>query len=513
MSKRRNSSLASVALPGLSDVGTSETLTYDMNQENPNKEYAESGESTGLLSGESEDLSWYQDIINTWTLSWPIFGTFMLQVGPGITNIIFLGHLEHEALGAGTLATMFIQITGNSIGQGLATAMDTLASQAYGSGQKKKVGVVLQRGLIILNLASIPMLAMWVNTERILNAVGQDPKIAKMAGDFVWYYTPGLWAMLSYEPLKKFLQAQGIVKPGMYVAAFANVWNIFMNWLLIFGFNWGFLGAPVARITTQWMMVFCLLGYMKFTGAGKECWDGYSPECWQKWGQFFKLAIPGCLMTAAEAWAFEAMTLAAGYMGAEYLAAQSIIMQFAMYTILLPFSIGVAGTIRVGQFLGKGDAKRARRSAWAATILAVISAGLVAAAMISLRYKLPRVYSTWDKAIDIASTIIPIVAFEGVFDAVNICGSGVFRGAGKQMTGFFLNLVAYYVIGLPLGFYMGFGLGWKAYGMWMGMLIALMIIAVVVIIIFFRIDWNEEVENAQRRIGDDGDEAPIITGH
>ena len=59
-------------------------------------------------------------------------------------------------------------------------------------------------------------------------------------------------------------------------------------------------------------------------------------------------------MTAAEAWAFEAMTLAAGYMGSEYLAAQSIIMQFAMYTILLPFSIGVAGTIRVGNYLGKG---------------------------------------------------------------------------------------------------------------------------------------------------------------
>lgn len=58
-------------------------------------------------------------------------------------------------------------------------------------------------------------------------------------------------------------QAQGIVKPGMYVAAFANVWNIFMNWFLIFACNWGFIGAAAARITTQWMMVFCLLLYMK----------------------------------------------------------------------------------------------------------------------------------------------------------------------------------------------------------------------------------------------------------
>lgn len=82
----------------------------------------------------------------------------------------------------------------------------SLASQAYGAGDVKQVGVVLQRGLIILNLTAIPIWVLWFNCERILLAVGQEAHTSKLAGDFVFYYSPGLPAMLSYEPLKKYLQ-------------------------------------------------------------------------------------------------------------------------------------------------------------------------------------------------------------------------------------------------------------------------------------------------------------------
>jgi Na+-driven multidrug efflux pump len=79
------------------------------------------------------------------------------------------------------------------------------------------------------------------------------------------YYGSGapFAVLFSLAPRTHLGQAQGIVKPGMYVAAVANVWNVFMNWFLIFGLSWGYLGAAAARITTQWVMVFCLLAYMK----------------------------------------------------------------------------------------------------------------------------------------------------------------------------------------------------------------------------------------------------------
>lgn len=85
-------------------------------------------------------------------------------------------------------------------------SISRLASQAFGAGDLKQVGVVLQKGLIILNLSALPMWVMWWNCERILLAVGQEAHTSKLAGDFVFYYMPGLPAMLSYEPLKKYLQ-------------------------------------------------------------------------------------------------------------------------------------------------------------------------------------------------------------------------------------------------------------------------------------------------------------------
>lgn len=68
------------------------------------------------------------------------------------------------------------------------------------------------------------------------------------------------------EPLKKFLQTQGVVKPSMYVAFIANVWCAFSNWLFMYALGWGFLGAPLARASCQWVMVFCILTYMAWTG-------------------------------------------------------------------------------------------------------------------------------------------------------------------------------------------------------------------------------------------------------
>lgn len=492
--------------------GRSESLTIYADDEMVDEAEAEypAGESTGLLSGEDSGRSAIvADIKQTWSLAWPVICTFLLQMGPGICNVLFLGHLpDPEALGAGTLSTMYLNITGNTVGMGLATAMDTLCSQAYGAGDKKQVGILLQRCVAIMMVVSIPTIFLWFYAEQLLLMVGQNPKVSAMAGDFCKWSVPGLWGLFLYEPLKKYLQTQGVVKPSMYVAGIANIWCAFSNWLFMYALGWGFLGAPLARASCQWLMVFCLLAYMAWTGAGSDCWGGWSSEAFREWGTFLKLAIPGLIMTCAEFWAFEIQTLFAGYFGTEYLSAQSVIIQIIVVSGMLPMGMGVATSIRVGHYLGQEKAEAAKRAAQSGIIITIIATCITASVAVIFRHHIPYLYTSWEPAVEAAANVIPVVAAFLIFDGTQGCCSGILRGVGKQMIGAGLNAVCYYGIGLPLGYVFGFKLGHKTRGLWEGMFIALALICSTMVTLIMRFDWPEEVRRTKERLARGG----IISG-
>ena len=85
-----------------------------------------------------------------------------------------------------------------------------------------------------------------------------------------------------------------------------------MNYLFIYQFGWGYIGAALARASCQWVMIVVLLTYMYFTGAGSDSWGGFTMDAFKGWPQFFALAIPGLVMICAEYWAFEIQTIGAG---------------------------------------------------------------------------------------------------------------------------------------------------------------------------------------------------------
>eukprot|EP00123_Amoebidium_parasiticum_P011426 comp20707_c0_seq1/m.27002 comp20707_c0_seq1/g.27002 ORF comp20707_c0_seq1/g.27002 comp20707_c0_seq1/m.27002 type:complete len:522 (-) comp20707_c0_seq1:512-2077(-) len=488
--RSRSGSVVSTSYKGVTD---------QMSAEVPPQEIGD--ETTGLLTNKNE-VSWRQEMWQTWCLAWPIIGTFMLQMGPGMINVLFLGRLPiKEALGAGTLATMYLNITGNTVAMGLATAMDTLCSQAYGSGQKEKLGVVLQRALMILWLISLPIGATWYFAEDLLLWVKQDPAVAHLSGKFCRESLIGMWAIFIYMCLQKYLQAQGIVKPAMYIAIFSNLATVFLNWFFIFFLDMGFSGAPLARACCQWMNVILLLGYMKVTGAGSETWGGWSRDAFKEWGGFLALAIPGLIMSCAEFWAFEIQTLFAGYFGTEYLSAQSVIIQIICVSGMAPMGVGVASSIRVGNYLGKGNAKDGKKAAVSALMIALIMTTVTSALAIGFRYQIPRIYTQFDDVVHVAADVILVVGGFLIFDGTQATASGILRGCGRQSVGAILNAVCYYGIGLPLGYYFGFKLDHKTRGLWEGMFIALIIVCSVMVYMTLNTDWEKQVRLAHERLG------------
>lgn len=211
-------------------------------------------EATALLasSGDNEmgpeeiDRKWEEAVIaglinTTWKreteviarYSLPLMVTFLLQYSLTVASIFTIGHLGKEELGAVSLASMTVSITGNAVFSGLATSLDTLCAQAYGSGKRKLVGLQMLRMVYFLWIVTIPIAVLWYFSEHILAKIVPEPEVAKMAGLYLKVALLGTPGYACFESGKRYLQAQGVFSASLYVLIFCAPLNAFMNWFFV----------------------------------------------------------------------------------------------------------------------------------------------------------------------------------------------------------------------------------------------------------------------------------------
>ena len=165
--------------------------------------------------------------------SGPLILTFLLQYSLTVASIFTVGHIGKEELGAVSLASMTANITGYAIYQGLATSLDTLCSQAYGSGKKKLVGLQLQRMVYFLWLITVPIAIIWLSAEQILVRIVPEADVARLAGLYLKIVLIGAPGYAAFESGKRYLQAQGLFSASLYVLLICAPLNVLMNWLFV----------------------------------------------------------------------------------------------------------------------------------------------------------------------------------------------------------------------------------------------------------------------------------------
>lgn len=169
--------------------------------------------------------------------------------------------------------------------QGLATSLDTLCSQAYGSGHKHLVGLQLQRMTYFLWLLTFPVAVLFFFAEDILRMIVLEPRSAELAGLYLRIIIAGVPGFAAFESGKRFVQSQGLFVATTYVLLIAAPINIFVNWLLVWHFELGFIGAPIAVAFTQNLMPILLLLYVRFVN-GSQCWGGFTKRALSNWGRY-----------------------------------------------------------------------------------------------------------------------------------------------------------------------------------------------------------------------------------
>ncbi|KAL2822973.1 mate-domain-containing protein [Aspergillus granulosus] len=486
-------------------------------------EDAPAAETTALLGGaggnsgydavdaESIDRKWEEAVIagliqTTWRREAKVIGknaaplvvTFLLQYSLTVASIFTLGHLGKKELGAVSLASMSASITGYAVYQGLATSLDTLCAQAYGSGKKKLVGLQMQRMVYFLWAITIPIAVLWYYADKILIRIVPEEDVAKLAGLYLKVVALGAPGYACFESGKRFVQAQGIFSASLYVLLICAPLNAFMNWLFVWQFGWGFVGAPIAVAITDNLMPLFLFIYVYFV-AGKECWNGLTRRAWHNWGPMIRLALPGLLMVEAECLAFEVLTLGSSYLGTTPLAAQSVLATISSITFQIPFTLSISASTRVANLIGAGLATAAKVTAkvamWGAVIVGLGNMILISA----LRFYVPRLFTSDEEVIELVARVLPLCAAFQLFDALAANCNGILRGLGRQEIGGYVQLFCYYAIAMPISFGTSFGLHWGLLGLWSGVAIALFLVSIIEAVFLTRTDWNRSVEDALRR--------------
>ncbi|ORX49776.1 MATE efflux family protein [Hesseltinella vesiculosa] len=432
----------------------------------------------------------------------PIVGTYLLQNSLQLASVFTLGHLGSTELGAAALGSMFASVSAWSLAMGSTTALDTLCSQAWaGAKDKTLVGVHLQRALIILAIMFIPIACVWWKAEDVLLFLGQEPELSYHAGLFLRYLLIGAPAFIAFEAIKKYLQAQGIMQASTYVLFVASPLNLLLNYTLVYvePFHMGFIGAPLATSFSYWLMLILLLVYIRYVD-GMAAWGGWTRECLQDWKPFIRLALPGVVAVSVEWWTFEITALAASYLSTIDLAAQSILLTSAAATYTIPFGISIAASNRVGNALGWFNPMQAKHASTVAICFSLFF-GLTNSTFFMVTRSFYGYLFTEDPDVVVrVSHILPMCALFQVSDGLAGVASGVIRGLGRQKMSAWMNLLAYYVVGAPLGYVLTFKLGWNLTGLWVALTVALFLSAGSQVLFLLIVDWQAEARKAYESV-------------
>ncbi|KAK6434373.1 hypothetical protein LTR95_009443 [Oleoguttula sp. CCFEE 5521] len=463
------------------------------------KPYGGQGEAA-VISAKWEEAVKEGKIKTTWQREAKVLAGYSLPLMYSLTvaSIFTLGHLGTVELGAVSLASMTANITGYAIYQGLATSLDTLCAQAYGSGKRKLVGLQMQRMIYFLWAITIPIGAFWFFADKILERVVPEKRTAELAGLYLKVVLLGAPGYATFEAGKRFAQAQGLFSAALYVLLVLAPFNAGANYFLVQRF--GFIGAPIAVAITDNLLPVGLFIYIRFfSKRGMSCWNGFTKKALKNWGPMVRLALPGVLMVEAEMLAFEILTFASARFGTEILAANSILSTLTGITFQLPFPLSIAASTRVANMIGATLVDAAHMTYkvafFGALIIGVVNVTLLSA----LKDYIPRLFTSDEVVIRLTSAVLPLCAAFQLFDALAALCNGTLRGLGRQHFGGYVNLAAYYGIAMPVSMGLAFGLNWKLEGLWTGVAIALALVALVEGLYLYKTDWNRSVEEAKKR--------------
>jgi MATE family multidrug resistance protein len=413
------------------------------------------------------------------SLAWPLVIAEVGWLLMGIVDTIMVAPLGPAAIGAvGAGSIMFMAIM--MPGFGTLLALDTFVAQSYGSGRVDECHRWLFAGIQLAIVLSVLLLPLFGFHPDVL------AELRPYMTHLIWSVAP----LFGYLVFRRYLQAMNIVRPIMIALVLANVVNIVANYLLIQGRlgmpALGVVGAAYATVSSR--LCLGLFTFAVVLWRERERPSGlhdvpFALDVSRMW-RIVRLGLPAAGQILMEVGVFAAASALAGRITPAAVAAHQIVLNIAGFIFMIPYGIGSAAAVRVGQATGRRDAAGVLRAGWAALGLATGIMMLSAVMFATVPGVLVGIFTTDAGVIAVGSALLLVAAVFQLFDGIQTVATGALRGLGETRIPMVSNFVGHWLIGLPVGYSLCFNRGWGVQGLWVGLALGLTLIGMVLLAVW-----------------------------
>jgi MATE family multidrug resistance protein len=426
-----------------------------------------------------------------------------------VVDTIMVGHLPRPAItiSAAALAQVIYNTLAFGIG-GVLLGLDTYISQSHGAGRVDDANRWLLHGLVLAALLSALLMAIVAAGPIALRHLPVDHVILDQSIGFLRALNAGTPALLLYLTLRRYLQAFNHVRPIAAALVSANLINAVGDWLLLFPHHlaghrfggYGVTGAALSTSIARFYLAGVLLAAIWYVNRkhGYGLRAVFKPLHFERW-RLERLALLGAPVGGqifVEISIFAAVTALIGTLGPLPLAGHEIALNCASITFMVPFAISAAAAVRVGQAIGRRSSAEAAAAGWTAIALGAGFMLTASAALLLLPHTIARGFTGDPAVIAAAVPLLLVAAAFQFFDGLQVTASGALRGAGNTHAGLLVQLVGYWVLGLPLGLLLGYHFKLGALGLWLGLCAGLIFAGIALIA-----TWQQTARSIATRPG------------
>ncbi|OON63895.1 MATE family efflux transporter [Massilia sp. KIM] len=432
------------------------------------------------------------EIATLWRLSWPMLVGQLATVGMGVADVAMTGHVSAEELAAVSLGTSVWSIVLVTV-MGTMMSINTVVAHEIGAARHDavphSVRQSLWKGLLVGVVACL-----FANLCTLLfDHVGLDAAVADRAALFLHVISLGMPAFACYRALYGYTTSINQTLPIMWIAIFGLVYNVIMNWLLVFG-NLGFprlgaVGCAVSTASGMWLMLGAMVWWIRVAPAYRLTYPfdrGEGPEG-KTIGAMLRLGLPIGVTYFAEVSAFGLISLLVARFGVVQVSSHQVALNFASLVFMVPLSFAIGMLTRVGQAMGEGNPQRARFVGWVGVGMSV-AFGAVSALFIAIfRWEIAAAYTS-DPAVQAATAhLLLFAALFQLSDATQVATASAIRGYQVTRPPMIIQLLAFWGVSLPVGCILGLAPQWFPWvpeapmastGFWIGLVLGLTVAAV-----------------------------------
>ncbi len=429
-------------------------------------------------------------------LAIPLILAQLAAIGSNVIDAVLSGHVSAHVLGAVAVGASIWSLA-IVCGIGMMMAVPPSVAQLDGARRRFDVGAVFRQALWLALAVGVLLWFAVRHAGPLLDLIGVDPELRHDVERFLSAISWGAPALTCYFALRGLSEGLSLTRPSMYFGFGGLVLLVPLGYVLMFGKlgipPQGAHGCGIATATVLWLEMLGFATYvLKHRNyRGLNLLERFEWPHWRRIGALLHIGLPMAVTLLAEAGLFVASTLFISTLGTDAVASHQVAINVASLFFMVPLGLAMAITVRVGNAVGRGDARGVRYAGFCGIALTLATQLVSATLMLTLPHYIATLYTHDAKVIALAAQLIVLAGVFQFSDGIQVAANGALRGLKDTRVPMAITLFAYWGVGMPVGWWLGFHRGLGARGVWMGLIAGLTVAAAMLFVRFWRSAWRE----------------------